>query len=144
MTIKEFIPKAFNGETKATRCSSVFRGNDNTIYSYGYHYPLLLRVKGVAIRNVSGYSVSTGRHIRYSRAVEALDVHAPLGRWVSDNDDDRLRWLISGQQKHVDKLKQTLKSKKRKDTQIYRYTKQELNSADVVLRKLESLRGVQA
>jgi hypothetical protein len=55
--------------TKNRYCSSVFQDTNGDFYSYGYHYPLLVKVRGLWILNTAGYSNTTAKHIGYcSRA----------------------------------------------------------------------------
>jgi len=79
MTTAQFISKNFGvPSTKERHCSSVFADQDGNIYSYGYHYPVLFTIDGVAFRNNSGYSNSTSKHISwagsYSTGVQSIDV----------------------------------------------------------------------
>jgi hypothetical protein len=67
MTTKQFIGKAIKGEIRSGgKCSSVFF-EGNTVYSYGYHYPLLTNINGAWILNDSGYSNTTAKHISWAR-----------------------------------------------------------------------------
>lgn len=120
MTTREFIYKRFYLETNKTSCSSVLSDSDGNIYSYGYHYPLLFTVADKTIRNVKGYSNTTQRHIMRSRDVPAIDVHVPRGFRLTSDDAVNLTALLKGQREYVNDLHEQLKSKKRKDTQVYR------------------------
>ena len=63
MTTKEFIRRCATGEqSRAKEVSSVFF-DGKTVYSYGYHYPLLFRAGDAWIVNRRGYSVTTAKHI---------------------------------------------------------------------------------
>ncbi len=124
MKTAQFIAKAWNGETKAKRCANVFiegQGEKMAIYSYGYHYPLLFKVAGKTVRNVRGYSSSTGKHIAWSRSIEAIDIHTLRGFRLSYNDQENLANLIEGEQAYIESLKEQMASKKRKDTQVYKH-----------------------
>jgi len=44
-------------------CSRVMLSTDGNFYSYGYHYPLLIKCNGYWLRNIKGYSSSTAKHI---------------------------------------------------------------------------------
>lgn len=118
MTTREFITKAFNGETRKRECSSVFI-DGGAIYSYGYHYPLLFKVKGKTVRNVTGYSNTTARHIMWSRDVEAIDIHAGYRFRLRGTEDDIFNDLVEGQMHYINELKDQMHSKKRKDTLVY-------------------------
>lgn len=121
MTTREFITQAWYGNTKRTTCSSVFADSNGNIFSYGYHYPLLFTLNGKAIRNVRGYSSTTQRHIMWSRDVNAIDVVAPRGFRLNGSDDELLQQLIDSQRAHVDSIKREMDTKKRKDTNVYRW-----------------------
>lgn len=67
MTTSEFIDKAVAGDIKSGRkCSSVFY-EDDVIYSYGHHYPLLVKIGSAWILNDTGYSSTTGKHICWAK-----------------------------------------------------------------------------
>lgn len=67
MRIRVFIGECVNGnQTKERTVSSVYFDGD-TIYSYGYHYPLLFKIGGKWILNDTGYSSTTAKHISWAR-----------------------------------------------------------------------------
>lgn len=75
MTNQTFIDKCAqklrNGETITGRHGNLFARGD-TVYSYGYHYPLLQRIacpngRTILVCNTAGYSVSTAKHIAMAR-----------------------------------------------------------------------------
>jgi hypothetical protein len=138
MTTRQFITRAFN-DRKTGKCSSVFADNGD-VYSYGYHYPLLFRVHGQAIRNVSGYSVTTQRHIQWSRDMDAIDVHAGNNFRLNGNDHANVLELIKGQQWHIDSLQRQMDAKKRKNTQVYKWLEFDLQRASDSLKQLEALK----
>ena len=73
MVSHDNIVNAFvNGETKLKGSRMFIDGN--VIYSYGYHFPIALRLeKGVFLFNKDGYSVSTSRHKnKVKRAIEGV------------------------------------------------------------------------
>lgn len=138
MTTREFITKAFNGETKKRECSSVFADGNNDIYSYGYHYPLLFRVGGKTVRNVRGYSNTTARHIMWSRDVEAIDIHTLHGFRLTGDDASIIAELIKGQKEYIASIERQMAAKKRKNTQVYEWLQFDLDRATENLRKLEA------
>lgn len=125
MSIKTFIVRQAreieNGEqrTRGNQCASVFRDNDR-IYSYGYHYPLLLQIENYEGRklwvvNDRGYSNTTAKHIGH--AWQVADVSAPIdtnGRTVTRED------VINAMRGRIEKLRETIASKKRTNTATYR------------------------
>ena len=74
-----------------TRSKSVaslyFDIDDDTMYSYGKHYPLLVRLKSdktgqsLLICNDRGYSATTGKHISYARQYADGSVNFKLSRY---------------------------------------------------------------
>lgn len=114
-----------NGQqrTRGNKCASVFRDGDR-IYSYGYHYPLLLQVEDYTGRklwvvNDTGYSNSTAKHIGH--AWQVADVSAPLQcgqgwaqRTITRDD------VINAMRGRIEKLRDEIASKKRINTSVYR------------------------
>lgn len=123
MTTSEFITKAWRGETRKTACSSVFI-DGGAIYSYGYHYPLLFKVRNhygreITVRNVTGYSNTTARHIMWSRDVDAIDINTLSTFRLTGSNSDILAELIRGQEQYIESLERYMANKKRKDTWVY-------------------------
>lgn len=131
MTTREFINNNFDVPSERDRhCSSVFADYDGNIYSYGYHYPLLFRVKGLAIRNVRGYSNTTAKHINWTRDISAVDVEVPRDfRLQGYTEDELLQQLIKAQQDLLKEIRGLMFHKKRKDTQVYRQLEYDYNKA---------------
>lgn len=46
---------------------NLFTDSHGTMYSYGYHYPLLFKVNGLVFVNTYGYSNTTSKHIGYAK-----------------------------------------------------------------------------
>lgn len=66
MRTQDFIAKwARTGKTG--KCASVF-AETGAAYSYGYHYPLLIKIGERFLLNAQGYSNTTARHISYARS----------------------------------------------------------------------------
>ena len=53
-----------NGETEKTKGSNLFI-DGKVIYSYGYHFPIAIKLEDGFIFNKDGYSKSTARHKTY-------------------------------------------------------------------------------
>ena len=69
MTTKQFIQaNLWNNNGVEKTCSSVFTDGHGNFYSYGYHYPLLVRINGDFYLNDAGYSSTTSKHIRWARS----------------------------------------------------------------------------
>ena len=128
MTTREFINKNFGVTGNNKTCSSVLKDWNGNIFSYGYHYPLLIKVGDKVLRNVRGYSNTTARHIQWSRDIDAIDIRFERDFRVG-NDAWNLKSAKSGKLKYIDGLKAQMESKKRKDTQVYRQLEREYNEA---------------
>lgn len=67
MSTREFIEKCVNGLVSGTkRVSSVMYDGIN-VYSYGKHYPLLIKTSKGFVLNDTGYSHTTAKHISWAR-----------------------------------------------------------------------------
>lgn len=129
MNIETFIAhnvrKIEAGESVARRhCASVMV-DGTTIYSYGYHYPLLFRVTGkdgalLWVCNNGGYSNTTAKHIGHARA--HADVCAPIGANRSGffSKTMGLEDAIEALEDAITRTESELSNKKRTDTQVYR------------------------
>jgi hypothetical protein len=65
------------------KCASVF-AEGGTIFSYGYHYPLLFRLtrengKVIMVLNRAGYSNTTAKHIGYAGRFSDISAIIPKG-----------------------------------------------------------------
>ena len=121
MKTRDFIRQRFNLRTTKTSCSSVISDDNGNIFSYGFHYPLLFTVGDKIVRNVSGYSNTTQRHILWSRDVDdAIDIHAPDGFRLSSDDAVNLAALLKSQRNYISRLQEQMDAKKRKDTMVYK------------------------
>ena len=141
MTTREFINKEFGQSGRSKDCSSVHKDFDGNIYSYGYHYPLLFTINGRNIRNIRGYSNTTARHILWSRDIDAIDIHCPSGFRLG-NDAWNLQDCKRGQLAYIESLQRQMESKKRKDTQVYKWLANDLSKAVNNLERLEVLAWV--
>lgn len=75
MKNSEYIQaNAFKPDTKH---GNLFTDGNGTMYSYGYHYPLLFDVNGLKFINTIGYSQTTAKHISYARNLAQHEVHIP-------------------------------------------------------------------
>lgn len=118
MTTKDFIKKALTGETRKDFCSSVYRYGD-TVYSYGYHYPLARIINGKVFVNNRGYSNTTAKHINWAftaareLGLEAYGVPLFNGRSLTRQD------VAESASKELLRIEADKATKKRKDTQVY-------------------------
>ena len=129
MTTAQFIYNTY--ATRATserRCSSVITDTEGTVYSYGYHYPLLIRVGEFDVLNTRGYSNTTAKHIHWARHAVSKDViEAKLsrdeGNTVSNRHattDQQLEALEGALARELKEIMDEMEKKPRKDTQVYR------------------------
>ena len=134
-----FIEKAFYGLTNRDSHGNLHKDNDNNIYSYGYHYPLLFRAQDndkLVFVNVTGYSNSTSKHIQKAwSAIDYKGIAVKLNGERLPVTAHRMMILLGAQ---AVELKSTMDSKKRKDTQVYRGLQYDLNR---VLADYETVRG---
>lgn len=129
MTTQEFISKTYNvPATRERKCSSVFTDYEGVVYSYGYHYPLAFHLKGLDFVNVRGYSSTTSKHIAWAK--RALD-YQYVGVELNSDDTFRLtRGYATEEQKlhtirktlerQLTSVQETMRSKTRKDTSVYK------------------------
>ena len=115
------------------RCASVFAEGD-TIFSYGYHYPLLFKVttpsgKELMVLNRRGYSVTTSKHIGW--CWNSHDVSCEL------NGERDYNGVILALNTEHDRITTEMATKKRKDTGIYRGLEYQLARVNEALTKLE-------
>lgn len=67
MTSQNFIEAVVNGRiTREKSVSSIYYDGNDTIYSYGTHYPLLFKIAGKWFLNDRGYSNTTAKHIGWA------------------------------------------------------------------------------
>lgn len=125
MTTQEFIEKEFANDNGKTRYfGSILKDANGNLYSYGRHYPLLFKVGNQTFRNTRGWSVSTGRHIRWTRGIPAIDVELDNDATEIVNrsyktDQEKLEHIFRCLSRQKADLFVQLDSKKRKDTWVY-------------------------
>ena len=122
------------GQALLTRKREVSHQNllasDTTLYSYGHHFPLLFQIETpsgekVTVCNSYTYSVSTSRHISYAR--QYADVCAPLGRvsvWEGVPSYEKVLTSLIDARRNI---LNSMQSKKRKNTSIYRHLERRLH-----------------
>lgn len=70
--IQNYAAGLYSGRASEKNNQRLMAANDN-LYSYGYHYPLLVKIASLSskkilyILNDSGYSATTGKHISLAR-----------------------------------------------------------------------------
>lgn len=123
-----------NSETlkKGEKRLASLMADDNIIYSYGYHYPLLFQVttpegKKIWVCNNSGYSNTTAKHI--SLASWQADICVE----VSNMDYDSIKKSVENK---IQRIISQIDSKKRTDTNVYRYLVNDLQTQVYYLEEL--------
>lgn len=127
MKTRDFIRDYLTNRTNRTNCSSVF-GDGDIVYSYGYHYPLATIRDGKAWINTRGYSTTTAKHI-----VWAFNACAQIVGYSNIYGVDLLANNFNADNLHESLTRtakltiETMRTKKRKTTQIYRNLSNDLN-----------------
>ena len=112
----DFIVKYYRvDDGKRRTCSSIVKGGDGTIFSYGEHYPLLFVVNGYNVRNIQGYSVTTAKHIAWAGSLPSFIYDVKLLN--SDYSPEAVRISLIAE---MAEIRDTLNAKKRKDTKIFK------------------------
>lgn len=123
MTNQLFIHKIANNEFKEKKTRShgslFYDRLKDTIYSYGYHYPLLFPIKlsdnrTLYLVNNQGYSNTTSKHIGLASRYASYSVALPNTRSQPTIDLNYIQSTISNQ---LQALQQELLSLKRHKTQ---------------------------
>lgn len=100
MSTREFIERCVNGyQTTRKAVSSVLYEN-GVIYSYGYHYPLLIKTRIGWILNDRGYSNTTAKHINWARGFSIGSVNFYT---YSPNDEGVIQSIIDEMKSLQDK-----------------------------------------
>lgn len=148
MTTRDFIARTYNTESNRERfCSSVFTDSKGIVYSYGYHYPLAIRVAGLDVVNTAGYSATTAKHINWARQALGYDaIGAKLSRHEGDvlsshnySTSMRLQALKQALYREHSELVEEMASKKRKDTQVYRHLEHELARVTKLIKRVQEV-----
>lgn len=139
MTTREFIERTYNttNERWGTHgydrwCSSVKTDKHGTVYSYGSHYPLAFHVAGLDFVNNTGYSNTTSKHINWAQQAIGYGnyINVKLNREEAqivsseyESDEKKLKAIQSALIRELTDITAQMKSKKRKDTQVYELLK---------------------
>ena len=126
MKTAEWIEKKIDTKpTKNIWCSSVVQDTDSNFFSYGQHYPLLVKYRNYWILNNKGYSVTTAKHISYCR--DLADYEIPLlNNWPSDEAKQK-EALKTSLLTALSLIQKQLQSKKRHNTAIFRELESQKN-----------------
>lgn len=146
MTTRDFIKKNYGVHGGIRKCSSVMVDTNGTVYSYGYHYPLVFQTvedNGLYFINTSGYSSTTGKHIRWAKDAVGygnyIEVDLP-GRNAYHGEAhysvDDVLYLLENKR---DTIFNEMAKKKRRNTQVFQSLMTELKQAEQDILKV---RGV--
>lgn len=152
MTTRDFIKNNL-GEpsTRERHCSSVYANSKGDIFSYGPHYPLVFTVAGETFINVSGYSMTTAKHIIWAK--NAVDYnYTPVELWKTEadiiadpfaTDEQRLMALERATMRMIKQRTEERNKKKRTDTQVYKDLTAQIAQAVASWTTVFRLKGVE-
>lgn len=143
MKTRDFIKRSYDrindGKNKTARCASVFTEGE-AVYSYGYHYPLLFVIytpsgNRLWVCNDRGYSNTTGKHISYGAYLADVCAAMPRGERYSNHYARTSAYDVVLEAVNAKKRAtlETMASKKRKDTRVYRALEREAAQCDLYL-----------
>jgi len=124
----------------------VYADTKGNIFSYGRHYPLLFKAKGLTFRNCVGYSNTTAKHIGWAGMADPLHIDVWVSgcnqySWSNSENNGKIPQLLDAmryaddtealEQQIVDQvmtdldaelidINNRIASKKRTDTKIYK------------------------
>lgn len=138
--IAEQMQRIENGDTlKKGRkwCSSVV-ADDNVIYSYGDHYPLLWQVvtptgQKLWVCNTRGYSNTTGKHISWSSWRADVQAEIESNRYSGISPDISFKGVVAVITQKKQSIETEMATKKRHDTQVYRVLERDLQNQNEYL-----------
>ena len=136
MTTAEYIEKALRNTTRSSSFASVITQKDYktgniTVYSYGYHYPLVTIIDGNAYVNDKGYSNTTAKHINWAyRAARNIvgGSHVYSAPIFGRGEQLTLDSIKTNATYEYNRLTAEMASKKRRDTFVYESLEHKANS----------------
>ena len=139
MTTKQFIEKCVqridNGEVLQKKYNGSVMVDGTTIYSYGYHYPLLFRIEDkegrmIWVCNNAGYSNTTLKHISWCVGIPQIYAKITGTSSFFSGTIDKAK-TINALKNEIDALTTTMNTKKRKNTAVYdRYDAQKKRATE--------------
>lgn len=121
-----------NAFTPDTSHGNLFTDSNGTMYSYGYHYPLLFKVNGLSFVNVRGYSNTTARHISYARQ-EARHTVELDGYKRDDISPETVKKALEDEKAYIN---EQIANIKRKNTKKEELLQQRISEIDYTLNRL--------
>jgi len=131
MRNEDFIKNFANGLQKNGSLHSLMVDGD-TLYSYGYHYPLLININGKLIVNDAGYSATTARHISYARQ------HADYSMHLGSNKTASIKNILDCANAEFNRLKQEIE-KHRNGTKIKEEKTERANMLNELIHYLQAI-----
>ena len=113
------------------------------VYSYGYHYPLLIQIKTergpVWILNDSGYSSTTGRHIHWARDYADYSVSVPRG---ASGSVKMAAGMIEAAEMDIKDQEETIKAAKERAELRPRYSSTYMKTAARAEERIQQLKAL--
>lgn len=152
MKNSDFIRDAVAGKLAAPRRGKDYRECSNVIfdgthlYSYGFHYPLVVRMETpggmIHILNDRGYSSSTGKHISAARSYVDGAVHLPrIGGFATSPTSPEAVWKAADEE--TAELYEQIRQELRKIEDRPRYAHVYQRAIDAAERRINALKNVQ-
>ena len=115
-----------------TRHGNLFTDGNGTMYSYGFHYPLLFEVNGLKFINAMGYSNTTAKHISHARSLAQHEVHIPYNN--SDISPLAIQKALANERAYI---LDEIEAIKRKNTKKEARLQQRVNEIEQALTELQ-------
>jgi len=115
-----------------TRHGNLFTDGNGTMYSYGFHYPLLFEVNGLKFINTAGYSNTTAKHISHARSLAQHEVHIPYNN--SDISPLAIQKALANERAYI---LDEIEAIKRKNTKKEARLQQRVNEIEQALTELQ-------
>jgi hypothetical protein len=143
MTNEKFIEKKFQDMKDCKNLSGMTNSlfaNGDTIYSYGYHYPLIFPIhskNGIKyVCNTKGYSNTTSKHIAIAKGFSDLQVKLTGNVKLSGCKKNNLNLVLSLLNDQKIEIIDIMNSKNKKDTQVYKDLEQQY---DTIIKAINTL-----
>lgn len=114
MKTSEFIRRCATGEQTHEKSVSSVYFDGKHVYSYGKHYPLLIKVGSKWLVNRRGYSSTTAKHIGYASQFADYRIEIPNHQY--NGAADNVAALLEVAEKNVAEKQKELDGLKRRNT----------------------------
>jgi len=104
MKNQDFIAQNINViPAKERKNTSIIQDPKGNFYSYGYHYPLLVKVENVWLVNIQGFSHATAVHIKWAKQHADFEVDLDFAdQNYHESLEDTFRSAILGELKYLE------------------------------------------